>query len=155
MSGFAAAMGEAGLPVIGDLVDIACAFGTAFGGLSAGLTSGAETTGSTFGAATGDSTRPRTVITVPAAITSVAAIALVHLAVIQRRGVFLAPNAGSIPFEAPRCARGKLSSTDTIRDDAATRPRASATIAPHDAHDAACASTRAASSGGSSPSIQA
>jgi hypothetical protein len=87
------------------------------------------------------------VITVPAAITNVAAIAVLHLAVIQRRGTFRAPNAGNTP-------PGVTSSADAIRDDAATNPRASATIAPHAAHDFACASTRDASSAGSSPSIQ-
>lgn len=83
----------------------------------------------------------------PTPITSVAAIAVRHGVTFHLRAGF-APNAGITP-------PGVTSSDDTIRDDAATSPRASATMALHAAQDAACACTRAASSAGNAPSSQA
>src|SRR4051812_7202535 len=85
--------------------------------------------------------RVRATTNVPAATTSSVA------AIFQANGSnrLLGADAGITP-------RGALSRDVRILDEAAMNPRASATAAAHSRHSAACASTRAASSGVSAPS---
>ena len=86
-------------------------------------------------------------------VAAIAARAGVNLSAPQRdpRGAGFAEAPAAAGMTSPRT----MSSDDTIRDEPAMKPRASATIAEHSAQSRACASTRAASSGGSSPSSHA
>jgi hypothetical protein len=99
--------------------------------------------------------RDRTTAIDPAAMTSVAAnAARSGVSRIHRTPDFDADR-GGIAIPVGMTPAGTRSSAPTMRDAAATSPRASATSARHSPHVLRCASTRAISSGDRPPSIHA